>query len=78
MRDTWSAACPTGKRGYDYELEALRELRAIRKSGAHDARPGGRERRAYRCEFCDRWHLTTRPDRYARTSRTRRARRRAA
>lgn len=66
--------CPSGKRGWDEEIAALRELRAIRKLGARDADPGGRERRVYRCNLCGRWHLTRRPDRHARTSRTRRER----
>jgi hypothetical protein len=45
-------ACPTGKRRYVSEMEALQVL--------HRARLRGRgEQDYYKCDFCGRWHLTS-------------------
>lgn len=52
-------------RDHDDAVKALRNARFLRglaeRAGVESAR---HERRAYRCEFCSRWHLTSRADRY--------------
>jgi len=53
-----SSGCPTGKHQYRDEIAAKLALAgAQRKDGS---RRGKIEKRAYKCEKCHRWHLTSR------------------
>lgn len=54
-------SCPTHKVRYRSETEAnenLTKILAVRLEQARDRPP---ERQAYLCEFCDGWHLSSRP-----------------
>jgi len=44
----------TGKRGYEAKADAISVAARASKAGPQ---------RAYLCEFCERWHLTTQPKR---------------
>lgn len=48
----------TGKTRYRDEAAATAALRAIAPWGEADS---GAALRAYRCDYCGRWHLTSRP-----------------
>lgn len=48
----------TGKTRYKDEAAATAALHAIAPWGEADS---GAVLRVYRCDFCDRWHLTSRP-----------------
>lgn len=54
-----TASCPSGKRRYRDRIGAQLALAVINR------RSGGRRRetRAYRCDTCRDWHLTSQPAR---------------
>lgn len=52
--------CRTRKKVYETDLDALRELVAIRNRPYLLGRPK-QEQRAYKCTFCGGYHLTARP-----------------
>ena len=61
----WPTCAHTGKRRYDERNAAKAELERARHVRAH-AELDGRQssltvRRAYHCEFCGGWHLTSLP-----------------
>lgn len=47
----------TGKKRFKDEAAALAALHAIAPWGRPDE--GGPELRAYRCDYCQRWHFTS-------------------
>jgi hypothetical protein len=51
--------CPTGKQSFRTELDAKMALAFIARK-RHTGR-AKEESRAYRCESCRRWHLTSKP-----------------
>lgn len=54
----------TGKTRFPDRNSATNALRAIREVGSIDA--GGKlPQRAYRCPFCNGYHLTSQPNRHA-------------
>jgi hypothetical protein len=55
-----SLACRVGKSGcYATLAEALKELARIQQVSTRDVQP----QRAYPCNFCRAWHLTSQPRR---------------
>lgn len=50
----------TGKKRYRDEAAALAALHGV---VLWDEAAQGKELRAYRCDYCERWHLTSQPRR---------------
>lgn len=55
--ESWHKHCPTGKEWFTSELSAMRKINHYKNIEDNKRKPV----RAYLCEFCGDWHLTSKP-----------------
>lgn len=60
MRAFRQSDCPSGKVSYDHKKRAQHAVEVL-----HGLHLYGKRWRAYRCNFCGKWHLTTHAARQA-------------